>query len=520
MENSQQYPLLLSYYTSDRLSSNLALAAVYPCLESNLTENGLLTQSNMQAALLAGKILARSVFAPSAIHRKQHQTSCGQWLPQTLAAIEIRKAARRYGVATKSAKTNHAQKHGNLNRSTSLIGYGGGVFACSGFLIVKPKLHAIKQIHHLDVGSGFGKRAGLITSDLPVVAPQVLAERQIQYEKLHRRMMLGGKVEIFFDKYPARHNEIIYDIDEFHAIYFSQDPTLTNSFIYESAKPKNQYAPLLQAIYLQQEYEKAHQTKLPIFEYSMLRNQMIELDTIKYDAAYIIQMWRELIKDYIEENAASKFSFNCLLTMPLAIMKSILIYGGHKRANGFIKDFNAPDELYNETLKKSVNLSLLLEINLAIKRQPDYILDKYHIFKFIAELYAYHPDCFADQDFAWLADYMSSTEDYAAMIEYIPSAEQEQFAKTLATYRLQQKLLAEDVDQHRNDAQRAVPNEADNGIANNSAKMQAIAQSESYPMQGMSSCVGLFGKNSSQRLTQASKMQMSQALPQQSIINR
>jgi len=110
---------------------------------------------NLNRYLLAGRLLARGVGMPSCTLSKKRKDGG----TKTAASLEVDKITRRPSPsgATVSSPASIVGKLGNPNRSASLIGWAGGVYANAGWLIRIIDYSKIKQVFSGNKASGRGK---------------------------------------------------------------------------------------------------------------------------------------------------------------------------------------------------------------------------------------------------------------------------------------------------------------------------------------------------------------------------
>lgn len=292
-----KYILFDALYANGVLLSSEQLATLVL-----IDENNLLNQQ---------KILARGMITPTAIAPKN----------ESFATLEFRKTKRRKGVLTNTSKANGLTKEGNPSRSVSLL--GGSVFADVGGLLFTVNAKAIKAVYAVDADTGFGKKEA---SSMPTIT----------LDALELKMKKGGAIR-FFDEsqYTATHNEIIYDIQAFDAIYYTYDPTFASAVFHGNPENTALYAPILKAIYLQLAYSKAFDgIVLPIYEYSGIHHYLKKVEP--FTDTQISDMWEALCKNFmiglIEKGAIKKlnaYSINDIMVYSLyKKLKSTELYDG------------------------------------------------------------------------------------------------------------------------------------------------------------------------------------------------
>lgn len=348
-----------------------------------------MTDANMLAAIRSGKVFVRGIATPSAIHKKLLKSN----EKETFAQREIRKSIREPGIPTMTFKSDNSAKDGNPARSVSMIGYGSNVFCNAGFMILDPDIDAIGKISAIDSDTGRGKKPHMRN-----IATNSREEKSKQLKELNQNLLMGGSSTNFggnLEGYTSTHVEITYKIKKYDAIYFSNDPNLYNKDVYGSAEAAHPFSPLLQAVYLQKEYEKqyhheyekrrlyyekkygekealseyekrhGHKT-LSIYEYSGIHNVMrrvpdeeLTLDKLKY-------MWLTVCRDFLTQNIDSdKID---IYNMSPDVIKTLSIYKTKENRHGLE---NAPaDSIFDNKTKE--------ELDKAINKMRDNIIDTRH----------------------------------------------------------------------------------------------------------------------------------------------
>jgi hypothetical protein len=325
-----------------------------------------LTEDNLRAALREGKVYARGISIVSARSTKHSDES--------LVGLELRKTMREINVPTKTKKGDSLKKQGNPYRSVSMIGYGSGVFTNSGFLIVNPDINAISSVSATDSDSGFGKKAHLKNQAKPSQT-----EIKNKLTAVHNKLKLGGEVRTFQSGKKAAYVEILYDIKNYQGIFYTNDATFSNELHYGSPYPVHTHAPLLQAIYLQKQYEiefekskesygkhigkAAHQARfgtnktLPIFLYSGSHNEIKKVSDEELTEENIIKMWTEMCSDYLNNEIKNPHGHTVSSMTPQQI-KTCAMY--KKLSSQFINTtaYHPADELYAPELQKKITLAI------------------------------------------------------------------------------------------------------------------------------------------------------------------
>ena len=319
-----------------------------------------LDEVNMHAAMEQGRVFARGIADPSATVNKNDKNI------ETQAELEVRKTLRRKGKPTRTKKADRLMKHGNPNRSVALVGFGAVPFAAAGFLIVDndPKHQHIKSIAKTNIVSGFGKKKTIAGID-----------DARDDEKLKETALLDliASLQIGGGNSKSAHSEIIYHIDQFDAIYFTQDAVFANKQLRGAtegiAEAFHQHAPLLQAIYLQKEYEKQTGIKLKLFEYSGIHRFTKEhADLNNSESA---ALFKTMCRDYILAQVAS--SSPEFLTMTVEQIKIFSMYGDLHAVVGREKKFLQPSDSYlPDELRESINA----EIETELRKAKDMVLEQ------------------------------------------------------------------------------------------------------------------------------------------------
>ena len=299
---------------------------------------------DVQLAVNAGLVLARGVHTGSAYRDKALK---GDRKEETLVQVELRKAARRPGIATQTAKSNNGIKDGNPCRSTCLLGSGGTPFASAGFLKFGFDLKDITSLSFIDDDTGRHKKMSQLHN-----SKLALHEKQQQLTDLWLKQLQGGSSRRFGDELWT-HTECLYHIRNFDAIYFTKDPMFCDYLDNNLDYVPHPYSSILQAIYLQNE----HKPKLPIFEYSGTRNF---IERKNYTPKDILRMWTKMCSDYIKNELKKEFSE--VSSLSIDDIKAASMYGTLK--NSFAKknrpaDDNYDDETYGPNFKQKIDANII-----------------------------------------------------------------------------------------------------------------------------------------------------------------
>ncbi len=216
--------------------------------------------------LLKGKVFGRALWAPTAIPKSQHD--------KTLAAVEIERALA---------------EDGNSHRSISMYGYGCSPCAYAGFLLFGELKNPVYAISISDLDSGWqGKYNAIYRYETPLAIDIV----QNELAELHQQIMLGGKIKKYGYEAVSGHNEILYHLTQFDAIFFSKERGVERS-------PYHAFSPLCEAIFIQQEYFLKTNTLLPIYEYSSKHNTLVFVPPPTENE--IIEQWKAMCHAHLQK---------------------------------------------------------------------------------------------------------------------------------------------------------------------------------------------------------------------------
>ncbi|STY31721.1 Uncharacterised protein [Legionella wadsworthii] len=324
-------------------------------------------------------------------------------LYESLVALELRKAGREVGIATRTKKMDREAKSGNPIRSTSLVGYGASVYSNVGFIFLDPPIGTISGIDMKDNDSGRGKRSKRVQENLSKamnLSKASLDERNKALNNLKATLILGGPDPRVYDTkgFTSAHVEIIADITQFDAIYFSPDRCVMNQWMYNQAKPFHKNSPILQAIFLANEYEIQYEiryqqrkaeyekkygldarkefdrkyggAKIPVFEYSGNKNFIKQYDFNKLSPELVISLWDEMVADYINQQLSSRspheiftIDFNNLTPeqeLRLANQLKLLSMFASFKVGGASADIVAPADFnYPPELKERISQTII-----------------------------------------------------------------------------------------------------------------------------------------------------------------
>lgn len=320
-ENEQAYAHILknilndSYRIFDKLYGKGELLST-----QELSNVSLIDTTNI---LYTHDVLARGLILPSVVEKSRAQKD----RRETFARLEFRKISRRAGVLTRTSKQDGLIKHGNPNRSLSLIGSGSSVFTDVGGLIFNYDPNAITAISTVDFNSGAGKKNSVQhlyhrQKFSGIQIPDIYAPILVDLATLKETLKLGGSCRVFCNGI-AQHNEIIYRVTHYDAIYFTKEPTFANITFHESPEAIPSAA-ALKAIYLQHLYSQAFPGKiLPIYEYSANHNYL-KL-TFPFTKSQIYEMWHEVSSDYMLKLVHMGIDIS---SYPTAAILAMSVYGG------------------------------------------------------------------------------------------------------------------------------------------------------------------------------------------------
>lgn len=361
---------------------------------SPFDEQGDMTGNNLKAALREGRIFARGIAIPSAQPNPRENKPCDS--DETLAEKELRKTMRFGLINVKSRKTEPRSKEKNPMRSTSILGYGSGVYPPAGMLIFNPRVEDVSRISSEDFDSGRGSKKNLAYLQEKEYRQSSALEQE--YLKLVEKMKVGlfGKTTDAGSNYP----ELLYDIKKYDAIFFTRDPTIANKIFHEDYDPVHPFSPLLQAIYLQKQYEIEYQlTKeafiqeygpekgmelflqrfgsnysLPIYEYSGQNNYLKIIDPAEITEEHIVTMWVEMCRDFMKKRIKD-LEKESLYKLSIDDIKVLSMYE-HKDAARLAK-INQPGDLnYPEGLRKKISENIEKERQRLIASQEEELWEK------------------------------------------------------------------------------------------------------------------------------------------------
>lgn len=387
--DASQHPIIKQLYNNGSLLTKNELRALTPFISFySFTRKKGLEEKNLEAALREGKLFYRGVVAPSSIHRKPITQEGVLPREATFAEIEILKLLRRPNIATTSSKADRFEKSGNPDRSISLLGWGNSIARAAGFIILNIPISNITSIASVDTHSGWFKKDLQQEFDSTNTLFKTM-QIQNDIKKLLHESKMGGSAVLIGKNYFS-HNEIIANLKRCHAIGFSNDPNVGNGHCTGNDESPSLHSPLLQAVFLQKEYEKITGKLLPIFEYSGIHNFLIKQETLTEEK--IIDLWISMCRDYLksmvenfdhfDDSQKLKFSSQ-LINLEIENIKIHAMYGmgNYIFSNILItrkiaKAMSAGDSNYPSTLQKIISkkietltVSFIQELDFSIQCQ-------------------------------------------------------------------------------------------------------------------------------------------------------
>lgn len=321
------------------------------------------SEKNICSAMWEGKLFARGIGSPSAISQKPLKSGADE----TLVELEIRKTLRRNNT-TKPEQ----QKHGNPDRSISMLSYGSGVFSPAGFLLVNPSPDKISEVSDKDCDSGFAKKEHLRMTKTRAVTNH----SGINLISLHERLKLGGVSRKYEHlKRAVNHTEVLCHISDFDAVYYTNDPNLYNEDSISQPFSLHRNSSLLQAVFIQNQYAKQSNGKLlPIYKYSGVHNR-IRLQT-NLDESQLKSMWAEMCYDYMNKQMQKTSTANQLLSMSINDIKTLSM---SLKVELTRAKFNASaDSNYSPSLQLEISQTIeAIKLKL-VKKYANKILGKFH----------------------------------------------------------------------------------------------------------------------------------------------
>lgn len=303
-----------------------------------------------------GRVLGRSITSPHAVSEKNEEK-------ETAARKEFRKAHRRLGAPTRTKKKDekgnplNTKKHGNLHRSTTLLGAGTPTFGNAGMLIIDFDLKAVEEICTKDYASGFGKKKRTLD-------PLSLVEKKEMLSQLMHTQKMGGDSQSFGETITT-FNEILYHVTSYNAVYFSFDPSPDNHYSFRNYYTYHPHIPALQAIFLRNEYEQINGVCLPIFEYSGIHGFVVKRE---FSEEEILQMWVQMCTDHIENEIKKGNSEVLDLTIDQLKIAAMFIKPGW--------EYCPADSNYPEAFQKKITETIAAVRDKIIEQQIENIEKK------------------------------------------------------------------------------------------------------------------------------------------------
>jgi len=154
-------------------------------------------QATLAHYLNNGYVLTRGITTPSFVRDETKKFGREE---ENGAAFELRKAARRPGIKTRTDKPDNMDKDGNKNRSGSLIVKNSGsfVYCNAGFLIYADDTKSITQVNTTNNFTGYGKKKD------QTIESKSDVEQKVQ--KLIKLQKMGGAAN---KSSGAAHNELL-----------------------------------------------------------------------------------------------------------------------------------------------------------------------------------------------------------------------------------------------------------------------------------------------------------------------
>lgn len=311
-----------------------------------------LTEENMLAAIREGRVFARGVNVPSGLIKKDKREN------EPRVRKEVRKTLRKIGVPTRTQKPNRFEKDGNPDRSVSLLGWGGTTFCNVGFFTLDIEEKDIIAISTGDIDVGLGKKNSKEYKEK--IEKIGVKDAKKELNDLRQQLKMGGHSHrhgktFFSEGTLSNHNEIICKIRQADAIYITQDTTLIGSKLpqdknFDGKVPRSSL--LLQAIYIQNEYEIASGKRLPIFEYSGDHNFVKSIPDL--DPEQIKKLWAQSVSNFLNSKS-DKLELSEIAELTTEKLKVKSVYLGlyeryHENAEILSVDHN-----YDEKLRGEIN---------------------------------------------------------------------------------------------------------------------------------------------------------------------
>lgn len=290
-------------------------------------------------------------------HKAEHKSG---HVEDTNTATEIRKAGRKPGVSSGSSKRDHLDKHGNPNRSGTVLGYSAHLFSSVGLVAFNAQQH-ITYVSAYDFGSGKGKKKNAVKHNDPATVEDRLFKLKLQQK-------LGG------DKADGKTqldiNEVLFHVfaSDYQAIMFTRGST----YIHYDTRNLHPLSSELLALYVQFEFQSQQGRKLPIFEYSEDSNAVKLCQFTEED---IVERWVQICSDYIKAQLLQPTS-----TVPyeasLDQIKINSVYGDNPDYYSYSEELTSPDSNYPTELRAKINARLDAERRKLITAHEDQMQER------------------------------------------------------------------------------------------------------------------------------------------------
>lgn len=402
--------------------------------------------NNLKAALREGYILARGIALPSAepIARENKPIDSDT----SFAEKEIRKSMRAALINVKGRKSEPSPKEKNPMRSTSILGHGSGVYSPAGMLIFNPNTAQISKISTEDFNSGRGNKKRLAYLQYKEYE-QSSAIRQQEFQELIEKMKLGlfGNAHELGSNYP----EILYNITKYDAIFYTQDPTIANKICHNSYNFAHPYSPLLQAIYLQKQYERQYEStkeeflrqhgevegmalflerfgpnkSLPIYEYSGQNNSLKAIDPAEITKERIIEMWTSMCTDFMREHLGHSET-ESIFEMSIDDIKTL---GMYLETGTSLSRNNQPGDLsYPEELRSKISECIEKERESLRVEYEESLLERFNN----NELHVFSQEYFINLQYSPKLQEASATKIKEELLEFIQAMSEQTSTNDLA----------------------------------------------------------------------------------------
>ena len=394
-------------------------------------------EDSVQIAFMNNFLYSRTIRTPFAIVKKSEEKlkklskEDMRW-EETYIQLEIRKLIREKGFETASGKLN---KQGNPNRATSRLGWGAATYGNAGLLVFNESIENVRSVNATNIASGYGKRKSTTQAT------------QEQLNQLLLISQLGGKKKQVYN-YIATHNEVSLDISSIDmavGVFFSRDSNALNKKTgSQSGYALHSHVPVLEAIYIQREYEIVTDILLPIYEYSGTHNFLTQRIYSEQD---IVLLWKELCEDSFEFTRQALFDSDWVIDFEedtIGWLKTIAMIGPHPFNSFYVPDSNYPlalQEAINQEVKNIFFNYFLSKIDqYSMQSDDDSILSSY-IFQCKTRTVEILLECFdaAKKDVGAIVDQYEETLKDKKEFEPIFSILKKYFSKDKKENALQKK---------------------------------------------------------------------------------